>query len=412
VLEDRFVDDDKRRALWAAIRSRGGALRTPYGMLVGSASGVLDVLSDDERCSVRAYYHRMKESVGPLYLGMDRCPVRKVENPTKRDEEYENEVHVGAYDAQATDPNRYMSSITRSAAFEAAREAAEMLLTGLAEEDQGEHRTVDLRQFAAGTVGVVSRVWFGMPVDPTDRSQFRDVFLAAAQNIFYPHPEPAARSHAQKVPGVLDRLKLEERALDSNPDMLAYLPAFDDKEKQRALLGGAQGFVVATVTSFIGVAKRWLDDQRLNRLAGWMRTDRGRPLWNRNPTEEALGDDVELVAEMLATLRRAPSPDILHRTAVRAKALAGGAAFAKPGDTVVVSLASALADDPAAIDLLFGGSYRAEKSGNLPVHACPGKEAALGVMLGLFVTLLTKDELKREGILAISYNPEPPWLKP
>jgi hypothetical protein len=29
-----------------------------------------------------------------------------------------------------------------------------------------------------------------------------------------------------------------------------------------------------------------------------------------------------------------------------------------------------------------------------------------------FVTLLTKDELKREGILAISYNPEPPWLKP
>jgi hypothetical protein len=118
-----------------------------------------------------------------------------------------------------------------------------------------------------------------------------------------------------------------------------------------------------------------------------------------------LADDSVLVREMLRALASGPQPDLLHRRAVRPKSLSGGAVIAKPGDTVVVSLGSAVQEAPAALDLLFGGTYYADKSGKVPQHACPGKEAAIGVMLGLFVTLLSKQELKREGLLSISFKP-------
>jgi len=345
----------------------------------------------------------MSESVGPLYLGMDRCPVRHEGTRSAEDEVYEQTVKEGDYDRQAGDPNRYMAGITRAQAFAEARQAAEVTLATLATRAHtllpDRNPLVDLKKFAAAAVGLVSRDWFGLPSDPTDPAQVRGVFLVAAQNIFYPHPEPVVTEQAERVRGRM--AALEDEAFASTPEMLASLPDFDDAEKKRALVGGAQGFLVATMVSFLSVMMGWLDNGRAFRMAQWLRSKPGRGLaTDPTPAPELLGDDVLFVSEMLSALRSAPQPDILHRTAVRQKSLAGGAEHAEPGDTIVVSLASAAADQPEAVDLLFGGSY-----GSGAVHACPGKEAAIGVILGLLVTLLTKNEVKGENAVTISFNP-------
>jgi hypothetical protein len=393
VLEDRGARD-KARAVWAAVRKRGGALRTPYGVLVGSAEGVADVLGDGERCSVREYYHRMEESVGALYLGMDRCPVRQEGPRTARDEHYEASVLPGTYDDQAALPNRYMSGLSRRESFENARQASLLVLAGLAAQSP----IVDLRFYAAGAVSGVSKSWFGLPSEP---SKYREIFLIAAQNIFYPHPEPAVTAAAAAVPPRMH--DAEEAALHSNPAMLAALEGLDDEQKKRALVGGAQGFLVATVVSFLSVANQWLDSGRVHRLRQWLHGTGAVLVKPGKAFPDALiADDSFLVREMLAALALSPQPDILHRRAVRPKSLAGGAVLAKPGETVVVSLGSAAADQPRAVDFLFGGSYYADKSGHRAQHACPGKEAAVGVMLGLFVTLLSQETLKAEGVLSVS----------
>jgi len=401
ILEDRLVAA-KRRAVWAAIRSRGGALRTPYGVLVGSAEGVVDVLADGEGCSVRKYYQRMSESVGPLYLGMDRCPVHHQGAKTPEDEQYEQSVTEGMYERQATEPNRYMAGITRAEAFADARQAAEMALAKVAtpvhELLPKKDPVVNLRLFAGGAISLVSRKWFGLPSNPEDPSQLRNVFLVAAQNIFYPHPEPIVTTQARRIPAQMPAL--EQEAVGLGPDMLQYLPSFDEAERQRALVGGAQGFLVATMASFVNVMQQLLDDGHAFRMAHWLRSAPGRKLAeDTTPEPELLRDDVLFVAEALSALKRAPQPDILHRTAVQKKSLAGGAEFANPGDTVVVSLASAVADQPDGVDLLFGGRY-----GTGPTHACPGKEAAIGVILGLLVTLLTKKKVRSESTLTITYD--------
>jgi Dyp-type peroxidase family len=396
VLEDRGARD-KARAVWAAVRKRGGALRTPYGLLVGSAEGVADVLADGERCSVREYYHRMEESVGALYLGMDRCPVHQEGPRTERDDRYEAAVVEGTYDDRAALPNRYMNALGRRESFQSARQASLLALTGLAEQSP----IVDLRFYAAITASGVSKGWFGLPSEP---SKYREIFLVAAQNIFYPHPEPVVTAAASALPHRMP--DAEEAALRSNPAMLAALEGFDDEQKKRALVGGAQGFLVATVVSFLSVAHQWLDSGRVHRMRQWLH-GAGTALVapGKEFPDALIADDSLLVREMLGALALSPQPDVLHRRAVRPKSLAGGAVLAKPGDTVVVSLGSAAAEQPNAVDFLFGGTYYPDKAGNRPQHACPGKEAAIGVMLALFVTLLSQETLKAEGLLSVSITP-------
>jgi Dyp-type peroxidase family len=402
VLEDRGARD-KARAVWAAVRKRGGVLRTPYGVLVGSAEGVGDVLSDGERCSVREYYHRMEESVGPLYLGMDRCPVRQEGPRTPRDDRYESAVVEGSYEERARLPNRYMSGLGRLESFEQARQDALVVLNELgagAPIDVDRSSIVDLRFFAAGAAGFLGERWFGLPYDNT---QYREIFLIAAQNIFYPHPEPAVTAAAAAVPKRIE--KAVEEAFASGPAMLEALEGFDDDQKKRALVGGAQGFLVATVASFLSVMNQWLESGRVHRLSQWLHGP-GRALLAPAGTDvppALVSDDSVFVRELLRALSRAPQPDLLHRRAVRAKTLSGSDVTAEAGDTVVVSLGSAVSERPDAVDLLFGGTYYPDKAGNRPQHACPGKEAAVGVMLGLAVALLSRRALKAEGVLSVSY---------
>ena len=74
ILEDvTATHSGTNEAVYAAIRARGGVLRTPgRGMvLVASEPIVMEVLGNDGVFSVSEYKHRMSKSIGEIYLGLD-----------------------------------------------------------------------------------------------------------------------------------------------------------------------------------------------------------------------------------------------------------------------------------------------------------------------------------------------------
>jgi Dyp-type peroxidase family len=413
VLEDRGARD-KARAVWAAVRASGGALRTPYGVLVGSAEGVQSALTDETTCSVREYYRRMAVSVGPMYLGMDRCPVHKQGERTPSDAEYEasvlpaREAGDSTYDQASKKANAFIYDLTRSQSYQAARQVAEGFLAKKLAAQRAEEAAqgrpsrpllLDLKEYG-GAVGTrLCQGWFGAP---NQHGSFRDTFLPGGQYIFYPNPgAPVERLATAARAGIA---AAEAAAREAKPAMLAALEGESEAAVGRALIGATQGFLAATVGSFLSVTVQWLENGKLWRLKEWLHLapDGARLLANAEPAAAAVADDVLLTREMLVGMRGGPVPDLLHRAVVNPKQLAGGKLTAVPGERLVLSLASALADEPENFDLLFGGGYSPQKSEREPVHACPGKEAALGTILALLVTLLSKPDPKREGPVVIS----------
>jgi Dyp-type peroxidase family len=413
VLEDRGARD-KARAVWAAVRASGGALRTPYGVLVGSAEGVQSALTDETTCSVREYYRRMAVSVGPMYLGMDRCPVHKQAERTPSDAEYEasvlpaREACDSTYDQASKKANAFIYGLSRSQSYRAARQVAERVLNKKLEEQRAEEATkgrpsrpllLDLKEYGGAVGTLLCKGWFGAP---NDHVGFKDTFLPGGQYIFYPNPGAPVERLATAAQGRI--AAAETAAREAKPAMLAALEGESEAAVGRALIGATQGFLAATVGSFLSVTVQWLENGKLWRLKEWLHlAPDGAPLLaNAEPAAAAVADDVLLTREMLVGMRGGPVPDLLHRAVVSPKQLAGGKLTAVPGERLVLSLASALADEPENFDLLFGGGYSPRKSDGEPVHACPGKEAALGTILALLVTLLSKPDPKREGPVAIS----------
>jgi deferrochelatase/peroxidase EfeB len=379
LLEDRLSAEarDGARALWAAIRARhGGVLRTRYGVLVGAARAVRRVLGDEACFSVSEYGRRMSRSIGLLHLGMDRCP-------------------VGGRDAAAADyrqvaelPNAFMAGLSREAAMALALPSARHHFERL-----GPY--VELLELAKSVLADVSRQWFGLPLT---RAGY-DIHHTAALAIFYPNPEGAVLAAAAELGAQLP--EAAAKALADDPPLARFLrEAGYAGDLAQALVGAAQGALAATVASFVNVATHCLDNERLGRLRAWLASDAGQSWRADSRARAAAGDAAPIVAEVLAALSSQPAPDLLHRTVVAPTELEG--LPLAPGERVVVSLGSALADglpEQERSALIFGGEY--PSAGDAPKHPCPGREAALGVILALLLTLLDGD-LRREGALRVS----------
>ena len=411
-LGDRAARDEAR-AIWAAVRrDHGGVLRTAYGVLVASSAGVRQVLSDESAFSVREYWHRMRESVGALHLGMDRCP-RPHARPRPKDAEYEREVSAGAYDAASKEPNAFIYQfLDRRSSLELARRESAAVFARLQGNASKAPAIVNLRDFGALVVNAVSRQWFGLPVEDAEFA----LFQTAALTIFQPNPEPAVRASARLNQPAVERAS--QAAAGSGCALARHLAQQDfTGSVPTALVGGTQGFLAATVGSFLSVLNQWLESDRLPRLRAWLLSQPGQnwlaaqapgePRYRACTPAESIGVGEEnlIEAELLAALSRAPAPDLLHRTATIDVPMEGGETI-RASDTVVISIASALAETPGDIDLLFGGPYSSTKQPGAFIHACPGKEAALGVILGMLVELLGRD-LRREGPLRVSVREQP-----
>ncbi|HWO13570.1 MAG TPA: hypothetical protein VNN80_28910, partial [Polyangiaceae bacterium] len=386
LLEDRFAPDAREdaRAVWAFIRDgSNGVLRTPYGVLVGTAEHVRRVLGDEAHFSVCEYGRRMADSVGLLYLGVDRCPAHRDEGTG------EAPPTLDSYQQAADLPNAFMASISRERALTAALGPARRHFERL-----GPY--VELLELAKSVVSEVSREWFGLP---RDRRGY-EVHHTAALSIFSPHPEPAVREAARALGAGLEA-SLASALQGEPPELAKFLGERGfTGDIGMALVGGAQGTLAATVGSFVSVASHCLEGGRLGRLTAWLATPEGQS-WRAEPAaRERAGEDAPIVREVRAALCARPAPDLLHRTVVVETEL-GGLELER-GERVVVSLRSAQASGLDASEraaLPFGGEYPAADLG--PKHPCPGREAALGVILALLLTLLEND-VRSEGALRVS----------
>ena len=101
-----------------------------------------------------------------------------------------------------------------------------------------------------------------------------------------------------------------------------------------------------------------------------------------------------LFGPLVETMRKRPLPEMIWRTAADG-ANVGGTAPTDPDKRIVVGLASALSDSNVDHSLMFGGTRTAGPYKTL--HACPGYDMAIGVLLALLSGLLEAGELRPTG---------------
>lgn len=443
LLEDR----DQRlqaRALWQYVRESGGALKTSYGVLVGSWHGVRTVLEEDKTFSVRRYWTRMRSTFGEHYLGMDPEPQalaadRESGTPAAHPGErphggdfdakaddytgYSSEVPAQAYLRSAEVPNQFAMDISRKAAYECAFQHTQAWFQRQSRLD------ADITTLARDVTYAVAAELFGLPgmpfmssdgetpsADPPARCPVD--FQRVSQFIFHPRPSVALGEAAERRGKVV---KEQLSAFIASPDSAgaAFCKYYRERSKNlgeapvesapaltgpmaevSALTGLVNGFTVPTSASFVSVMAQWIESQQLWRHQRWLygKTTEDDAIRQKLLQGAAREEDLSggpLVQGIIAALTNIPVPDLLHRVATGPRTL-GKEAIA-PGDRVVVGLASATLDrtlqgEADAWATLFGGN---RGSSDYPVHACPGYKMAIGVLLGMVVGVLTQKNLTR-----------------
>jgi Dyp-type peroxidase family len=408
------------RVIWGFVRARGGALRTPYGVLVGSSQGVLDVLGDASRFSACEYWRRMENSLGGLYLGLDPKPITS--NGARSASRYERE---------STLPNQYIASIEFHRVFAQARDFAR---------DELKRRKAavgmpwDLRDLVGAVVAQVAREWFGVPdfatlmTDAPERPptfaasrppQSPDELLPArcpvdfqriSQYVFHPNPTPVLEQDAVRR-GASAR-EAGDRFVRQRPrpsPLLDYLDQHDyPGDRSAAVLGALNGFSAPTAANCAGVLFQWAESGALQRWQGWYASEsrQHEPEQGLTASGASLPDSRHpLVADVLSRMMARSIPDLLHRTATREAQLAPDVTVT-PGERIVVSLGSA-AEDGRASDLadywtlLFGGQ---RLTAGHPAHACPGQQMALGTILGVAIAVLGERGLVRQAPFLLKFQ--------
>jgi hypothetical protein len=144
------------------------------------------------------------------------------------------------------------------------------------------------------------------------------------------------------------------------------------------------GFPATTLGNLVSVLVAWHETRRLWDLQLALREARGTA-----PMTHALAH-ANLDDTLLETMRQRPVPFAVWRT----KAGACGRPDAADADRVVLGLGSAMQDEANSL-LMFGGARPKDNQPALQApHACPGREMAMGTMLGAIAALLDAGELR------------------
>ena len=400
LLEDPSARETSR-SVWSAIRARGGAVWTPYGVLVGSKSLVMQVFGSPETYSATEYWSRMSRALGEHYLGMDPDPQemddRAPAEVRDRHQEYLAAVGAGRYTRESEVANAWISSISRDTAFKLAVQETKQQLTGeiVRSFPPG---AVHLRSLIETVIAQLSRQWFAIPDGKEvtfdggpSRGQCPDDLFANARYVFSPNPTAFVRNEGQERGRIFGRATLDyvQRAIaygavpaDTLLEALANA-SLPHEDIARVLAGAVHGFVGPTTATLLNSVNAWLESELLWRHQQALLLRRTSPTLDGLPAAEAA-----LLEPLIAGMQRDPFPYVLHRTALRETTL--GDVAVKPGERVVLGLISATQDEPGHLDVLFGGDRgRADR----PTHACPGREMAMGVMLGILSELLGSYDL-------------------
>ena len=416
---------DTAKAVWAAVReNRRGVLRTPYGILVGSAQHCLEVFGNHKDFSVRGYWHRMDQSLGALYLGMDPDPQKIASNANAEskhiDKRYRAAVSPTRYSDESLVPNRWIASIDDEAAYNLARAIAAPTVSQLRGRMPDEV-LIDVRRFVQDILARMSTKWFAIPDDvfmktgglppilPNAPAHCPHDFGAAARYIFDPNPTDFVKKEGQARGQLLLRATTDyvKKTIKENnipPNTLfASLHqamkegggALDFDLLARVLVGSVHGFVAPVGGSCISLLYQWIKTEELWRYQ--------QSLLTRKLESPKVDDYARAKAVLGPVLPHAmqvqPVPYILHRTAVRDTTI--GPEPVAAGERVVIGIVSGTQDQPGKTELLFGGDYGSPGVA-APVHACPGQQMAMGTILGIVSTLLEEGSLRPRGPLTLS----------
>jgi Dyp-type peroxidase family len=372
------------RAIWTAIRQlHDGVLRTPYGVLVGSKQRVMEVFADKSGLySATGYLDRMRGSFGEIFLGMD---------------------HGTEYDRQSKAANDAIMTIGKLDAYQLACKSAKAALHKLRDQ-AGVGGNLEVRDFVDLSLAEICKEWFGLPDDqevvpggwhwrddslpPTCPGHFH----SPSRYMFQPNPgeDPAqvGQAHGQQLKKAALRFVERHRAAAQEPPgtitaklFRAIAPEENDRLAS-TLIGVMMGFLPTVDGNLRATLWEWVSDQSL---------------WDHQAAYQAdAGEDLAkaervLLEPLTRTMQLRPVPELVWRTARCAHTL--GRVDVNAGDRIVVSIVSAtqqnLLDDTYDLYPIFGG--KRTRDGAHPTHACPGYEAAMGVMLGMLAALMGED---------------------
>jgi Dyp-type peroxidase family len=311
---------------WRALRKERPILETPHGVLVSRFRDAREVLSKPEVFSVHEYDARMEATTGRFFLGFDG-------------ERHKREASLARRVIQHRDVSRVLER-ARVVTPVSIRLVKERMVNERAKKPDGyQDVVVDAVVRTAGE-------YFGVP-GPSSSDLFK--WLAAASAfIFFPLLDdkrkaagPAGGFAFQCYVEKLLRVRMGEvaRGAKSADDVLGRLLAIGPENELdladiRGVLGGlVSGTIVPTAMTLIN-ALRHLEGAR----------EHGKKA--RDAAQEKNMDRLKDI--LLEAARFDPFPSLLYRTAVVDHEFAAGTPRAtkiRQGSRVIVSLASAMADD-------------------------------------------------------------------
>ncbi|MBI3350768.1 MAG: Dyp-type peroxidase, partial [Burkholderiales bacterium] len=409
----RWLEDTTTRdAAWAWVRSQpGGVVDTAYGVLVGAAERVCEVLRNaPDRYSVSGYGERMHDSIGVGFLGLDDDSGHREQAPVVN-------AAIEAYSEAQCYATAYQ--VAKAGLAQLKAEAQALLHAFPASQKPKDLPTdtpLDFERLSEGVLAKLCQLWFGQPdgrhiwgtefhADAPAQGVAarcpRDLFKVS-RHVFGPYPTDAVkaegRAAGRRFSAAVEAWLAETQASGAPLPPLAAkivaaasaLPDATPDLPARMLAGIMLGFPPTTHANLLTVLAAWVQTRKLWEL---------QPQWHevKADAQTGLRPYAEAVARlrptMVATLNQRPTPFQIWRRARVAHKL--GAVQVEPGRVVVVGLGSATQQDPLRHHVAFGGD-RADPQGP-PPHACSGYGMGMGVMLGVIAAVLDAGVLRFTG---------------
>ncbi len=396
--------------VWSAIRANHGVLRTPYGILVAREDLVTEVLTNDAVYSVSGYAERMQQSLGHIYLGMDKGQ---------------------DYSAAADQTNAAIGQISTAEAFDIAREKTHERLQQLKQLSTANSPvTISLRWLADQVLADLSQYWFdipdgkhvlagGKPGPDSHTVHCPHHFTAPSRYIFSPNPTEFAaglgQSYGKQILQASQQFVNDLREQGHSPQgqlAAAMFSSIDDnKQLAHTLVGALMGFLPTVYGNFLSSLYQWTQFDHLQRLQ--------QDLHCVSANHDFASASSLLKTPLMQAMQTRPVPDMIWRTTTQITKLGnlelhGQEQGKTVPDRVVIGIAAVtqayLAEHRLDVSPIFGGrrgfegqqgqeqSCQQASQNKHPTHACPGYAMAMGVLLGMITALLEGRSLKTTGI--------------
>ncbi len=390
-------------SLWAAVRrDEGGAMKCPLGVLVGSRVAVGEVLRDSARhTTVAGYAERMRDAMGPIFLGLDDRP-------------------GSAYRDEALPVREAIERLRPDTAFRLAHEAVRARLEALVDSakaqsamsgDPAYELVVDPRELIDELLARLCEAWFGLAAPEKGAffarggfdwqasrglPRYPGHFMAPSRYIFQPLPDAEVKAtgerHAREMTVAMRRF-LEAHEGRPLVDPRTRRPAPVGRAVQAHRLSrGDPGFAARTMVGAIMGFVPTMDGALRAVLAEWRRTGEFARLRGlaAGATWRLAQASTAMETAMFRALQLRPVPDVVWRRASADFHLPNGLRV-EAGQVLVLGLGSAAQEslEQGRLDesrAMFGGVRDAR---GVPTHACPGYEAARGAMLGALAAMVT-----------------------